>query len=63
MLDKLVELLKYPSTAKGLVAVAGALGVVVKPEFADAVVAAALAVVGVIDFFLSDADVVTKKKK
>jgi hypothetical protein len=63
MLDKVLDLLRYPSTTKGLVTLAGALGVAVKPEFAEALVAAVLAVVGALDLFLSDADVVTKKKK
>jgi len=51
---KVLEYLKYASTWKGLVAVAAAFGITFTDAQADAVVAAALAVIGAIQIFIDD---------
>ena len=63
MLNKLLEYLKYPSTVKGLFTIIGLLGYTFAPAFQEQIAAACIAIVGVISTLLSDADVVTKKKK
>ena len=57
MLSKLLELLKYPSTYQGLVILLGLVGVAISPEQKEAITAAGLAVVGLLQVFTSDSDV------
>lgn len=59
---KLIELLKYPSTWKGLITLVTILGVKVAPEQAEAIATAGIATVGAIATFFSDADVKTAAK-
>lgn len=49
--------LKYPSTYKGLVALLGLAGVIVSPDQQEAIMAAGVAVYGLISVFFSDKDV------
>ena len=63
MLNKIFEYAKFPSTWKGLFTIIGLLGYTFAPEFQEQIAATCIAIVGVISTLLSDADVVTKKKK
>jgi len=47
----LIERLKEPSTWRGLVAILTGLGVTLQPNQAEAIIAAGLAVVGLIEVF------------
>jgi len=57
-MNKLIEtILKYlgqPSTYKGLFSVLAACGVMLKPELADAIVACALGVIGLINVLIDE---------
>ena len=50
-IDKLWKLLKQPSTLKGLIAIAGILGVIVTPEYMEAIGAAAVFAYGFYQIF------------
>lgn len=54
LLQFVLARLKEPSTWRGLVALAAAAGLTVNPEQAHAIVAAGLAVMGVLGTFLPD---------
>lgn len=60
IVKKVLELFLWPSTWKGLVAIATAAGVTISPELTDKIVAAGLAVIGAIQVFVDDHD---KEKK
>ena len=62
MLNKIKEWLAYPSTKTAIVSIASAVGIAIEPAFVEYIVAAALAIIGVIDLIKSDVDVVKKKK-
>lgn len=62
LLLKALDALRYPSTWKGIVTLLASAGVALKPELAEGIVTAAVAVVGVLWTLFSDADVKTKKK-
>jgi hypothetical protein len=49
-----IEYLKQESTWRGLIAIATAFGVVFSPEQANAIIAAGLATIGVINTFKKD---------
>lgn len=51
----LIERLHEASTWRGLIAIATAAGVTISPEQAEAIVAAGLAVIGLLGAFLPDA--------
>lgn len=57
---KLLDLLRYPSTYQGIVGFLTAVGVTVKPELAEQIAAAGVAVVALIHTFVTDADVKDK---
>lgn len=57
MLNKLIELLKYPSTYQGLAILLSLAGVVLKPDQAAAISAVGAAVYGLLKVFTSDTDV------
>jgi hypothetical protein len=63
MLNKIKEWLSYPSSKTAIISIAGALGIAIEPTFIEYIVAAAMAIIGIVDLFKSDVDVVTKKKK
>lgn len=50
----ILNYLNQTSTYKGLFAVLGAFGIVLKPELADAIIACALGIIGLIDVFVND---------
>lgn len=63
---KALDLLRYPSTYKGILALLGVAGVTLAPDKAEAISTAGIALYGAISLFFSDADVkptpVAKKK-
>lgn len=61
LIAKALNHLKYPSTIQGILGLAAAAGLVIKPELQEQIIAAGVAVAGLIAFLFSDADV--KKKK
>jgi Mn2+/Fe2+ NRAMP family transporter len=50
-IDKLWELLKQPSTHKGLIAIAGVVGVIVTPEYMEAIGAVSVLAYGMYQIF------------
>ncbi len=50
----ILQLLKQPSTYKGLVLILGAVGLVISPEQAQSIVAAAIAILGVWEAFRNE---------
>jgi hypothetical protein len=54
---KVLDYLRYPSTWKGLVTIATAAGMKFSDVQAEALIAAGLAVIGLIDVFYSESDV------
>lgn len=60
---KALSNLRYESTLSGLTILLGLAGVTFAPELKEAIATAVVGLVGVIKLFLSDADVVEKKKK
>lgn len=60
LLDKLVDLLRYPSTYQGLTALLGVFGVAVAPEHAQEIGTAAAVIIGAILTLFSDSDVKPK---
>ena len=61
-IDKLWELLKQPSTHKGLIVLAGTLGVVITPEYAESIGVVAMLAYAVYQI-LRDEDTQIKKVK
>lgn len=57
LLLKALQNLKYPSTLQGLTVLAGLVGVHLAPELLEAIATAVVALVGVINLLMSDADV------
>jgi len=62
ILTKLWTLLKQPSTHKGLIAIAGVFGVVISPEYKEAIGSAAVLVYGLYQVF-RDEDTQIKNAK
>lgn len=60
LLSKLGDYLRYPSTWQGIVSILTAVGVTLKPEQAEAIASAGIALVGVLLAFFSDSDVKQK---
>ena len=54
---KALKNLKYPSTLQGITILAGVVGVQLAPELLEAIATAVVALVGVINLLMSDADV------
>jgi uncharacterized membrane protein len=50
----ILQLLKQPSTYKGLVLILGAVGLVISPEQAQSIVAAVIAILGVWEAFRNE---------
>lgn len=61
LLLKALDALRYPSTWKGIITLLASAGVALKPELAEAIGTAGVALVGVIWLVFSDADVAKKK--
>lgn len=61
MLTKILDYLRYPSTWQGVITILALVGVTFSPEQSEAIVSAALGVVGVIMVFFSDTDVKPKE--
>ncbi len=61
MLTKILDYLRYPSTWQGLVTILALAGVTLSPEQTQAIVTAAVGVVGAISLFFSDTDVKPKE--
>lgn len=57
MFNKIIEFLKYPSTAQGAVGVLALIGVNLSPEHTTAILQATAGVIAVIAIFFSDSDV------
>ena len=57
LLLKALELLKYPSTYKGLTAILAVVGVSLLPEQTEAITTFGVAMYGIISVFFSDSDV------
>jgi hypothetical protein len=55
--------LKYASTLNGLTLLSGLVGYAVSPELLDAIATAVVAVLGVINLFMSDADAAAAEGK
>lgn len=53
-MKKIIELLKQDSTWKGIISLATALGLAVKPEQAAAITALGLSLVGLIQVFITE---------
>jgi hypothetical protein len=51
MMERLVEMLKETSTWRGMISIVTAFGVVLSPEQSEAIIAAGLALMGVINVF------------
>lgn len=51
---KLLDNLKYPSTIKGIIGLAGAAGLYVSPEHAEVITAAVIGLVGLVQVFVDD---------
>lgn len=60
LLLKALDFLRYPSTWKGIITLLTTAGVVLKPELADQIAVAGVALVGVIFTLFSDVDVKPK---
>lgn len=60
ILLKALDLLRYPSTYKGIIALLGVAGVTLAPAQAEAITTAGIALYGAISLFFSDADVKSK---
>ena len=60
MLKTILEYLKQDSTWKGLISIATALGLTIKPELAAAIIAAGMGLVGLIQVFITE-DAAPKK--
>lgn len=56
-LNTVLEYLRHDSTWKGIVSVLTACGVAIKPELGEAIIAVGMSVVGLIQIFVTDADV------
>lgn len=54
LLNTLLKYLNQSSTYKGLFSVLAAFGVALKPELADAIIACALGVIGLINVFVDE---------
>ena len=57
IIETVLNYLNQPSTYKGLFSVLAAFGVVLKPELADAIIACALGVIGLINVIVDEHDV------
>lgn len=57
LLLKALQNLKYPSTLQGLTVLAGLVGAQLAPALLEAIATAVVAIVGVINLLMSDADV------
>ena len=53
-IEILLNYLNQASTYKGLFSVLAAFGVILKPEMADAIIACALGIVGIINVFVNE---------
>lgn len=53
-LDVILKYLGQASTYKGLFSVLAAFGIILKPELADAIIACALGVIGLINVLIDD---------
>lgn len=56
MIAKILEYFTHSSTWKGLIAIATAAGVSIEPVLADKIVAAGLALIGIVQVFVDDHD-------
>lgn len=54
ILKKIIEYLRFPSTWKGLIAIAAAAGLTFTDAQAEAIMGAALGVIGMIQVFIDD---------
>jgi hypothetical protein len=61
MLTKILDYLRYPSTWQGAITLLALVGVTFSPEQGQAIVTAAVGVVGAIMVFFSDTDVKPKE--
>lgn len=53
-MKKLLDLLKQDSTQKGIISLLTAFGVTIKPELATAIIAAGMALIGLIQVFITE---------
>lgn len=63
IVETVLEYFRHTSSWKGLFAFATAVGYTVVPEFQDLVITVGLGVIGIIQFFIDDHDVIKKVTK
>lgn len=61
MFNTILDYLRYPSTYKGIVALASVAGFAIAPALQETIMQLGIALYGVISVLKSDADVVKKK--